>query len=759
MPPTVPRPSRPTRPSPTSSATAPAPPKASPSDPRYPDQWSLPRIGWDVVRDGPAPAGRAVVAILDTGVDATHPDLAGRLLPGASFVDGVEPGQDPNGHGTWMAGIVAAHTDNGVGVAGVAFARVKVLPITVLGADGRGYDSAIVSGIVAAVDAGADVILMSFSAPGYSAVLQAAIDYAWAHDVVVVAATGNDGSSAAAYPAADRGVIGVTATDRDDRLAPGSNSGPAAFMAAPGVDILTTDAGGDYRSVSGTSASAAEVAGAAGLLRAMDPGAANGVIVGRLARSAAPAGAVDETGNGRLDLARAAADAGTDVIEPAGVAGAADGGPFVGPYVAATLRTWTGLGADANWTTALNWGGTAPVAGDDLVFPAGAARLVEHEQLRRRDGVQLDHDLRDGVHARRQPHRARRGRPDVERRRLGQHREPPAGLRGDGVDDGDGRELDRDAVRDAVRCRRHHEGGGGDAAALGRQHVHRADLGHRGHAQAGHRQRGGRELGPRVSSGATFDLAGFSDTLGSIAGVAGSTITSSAAGAVTLSGGLAGNASTVFAGTLANGSGTVALAKTGTGTLTLSGTNTYSGGTTVTTGVIRVQSNGALGTTAGGTTIASGAAVELDGTGLVIAEPVTSVAGTGILGAGAIRNLANANAWTGAIVLANSTTVGSDAGTLTLSTGGITGATRALTVTGAGNTTIGSVIATTSGSLTKTGAGTLVLSGANTYTGATTVSGGIVKVQSNAALGTTATGTSVATGAELDIDGSGLVDR
>ena len=147
----------------------------------------------------------------------------------------------------------------------------------------------------------------------------------------MVAATGNDGSSAAAYPAADRGVIGVTATDRDDRLAPGSNSGPAAFMAAPGVDILTTDAGGDYRSVSGTSASAAEVAGAAGLLRAMDPGAENGVIVGRLARSAAPAGAVDKTGNGRLDLARAAADAGRDVIEPAGVAGAADGGPFVGP--------------------------------------------------------------------------------------------------------------------------------------------------------------------------------------------------------------------------------------------------------------------------------------------------------------------------------------------------------------------------------------------------------------------------------------------
>ncbi|HEY6570479.1 MAG TPA: S8 family serine peptidase, partial [Candidatus Limnocylindrales bacterium] len=186
--------------------------EGAPDDPRYPDQWSLPRIGWDDVRDGPAPDGHAVVAILDTGVDASARDLAGRLLPGVSFVDGVAPDTDPNGHGTWMAGIVGADTDNGTGIAGVAFGHVGVLPITVLGPDGTGYDSAIVAGIVAAVDAGADVILMSFSARGYSAVLQAAVDYAWAHDVVLVAATGNDDSTAPAYPAGDRGVIGVTST-------------------------------------------------------------------------------------------------------------------------------------------------------------------------------------------------------------------------------------------------------------------------------------------------------------------------------------------------------------------------------------------------------------------------------------------------------------------------------------------------------------------------------------------------------------------
>ncbi|MDQ2966215.1 MAG: S8 family serine peptidase, partial [Chloroflexota bacterium] len=357
--------------------------EATPGDPRYVDQWSLPRIGWDTVHAEGLPAGTATVAVLDTGVDSGHPDLLGRLLPGLSFVDGSPADTDPHGHGTWLAGIVAAAGDNGMGIAGIGGAGVRVLPITVLGADGTGQDSAVISGIVAAVDGGADVILMAFSSPGYSTALQAAIDYAWAHDVVLVAANGNDGTTSARYPAGDRGVMGIASTDQADQLAADSNHGPQTFLAAPGVDILTTAAGADrdpqtddeYRSVSGTSAAAAEVAGAAAVLRALDPGATNAVIVGRLARSAAAVGNRDETGNGRLDLARAVADRSTSGIEPSGVAGAASGGPFVGPYVAAAARTWTGGGLNNNWTTALNWGGIAPVGGDDLTFPAGAARL------------------------------------------------------------------------------------------------------------------------------------------------------------------------------------------------------------------------------------------------------------------------------------------------------------------------------------------------------------------------------------------------
>jgi subtilisin family serine protease len=108
------------------------------------------------------------------------------------------------------------------------------------------------------------------TATGYSGALQAAVDYAWSKGVVLVAATGNDGSSSAAFPAGDRGVIGVSNTDQFDTLNASSNFGADTFLAAPGTDILTVVPGGGTTSVTGTSASAAHVAAAAALLRAAD---------------------------------------------------------------------------------------------------------------------------------------------------------------------------------------------------------------------------------------------------------------------------------------------------------------------------------------------------------------------------------------------------------------------------------------------------------------------------------------------------------
>ncbi len=289
-----------------------------PSDTLVLTQWALLKIGYDQVFGNYTPTIQAKVALLDTGVDATHPDLAGKVLPGKSILDDSNGMTDPHGHGTWLAGIVAAVTDNSTGVAGVGYAGVQILPVTVLGADGTGQDSDVIRGVLWAADQRADVILMSFSNTGFSQNLQDAIDYAWSTGAVLVAATGNGGLTDLTFPAGDRGVIGTSATNPEDQLVPGSNYGKAVFLAAPGLDITTTDLNSAYTSISGTSTSAAIVAGVAAFMKAVDPTLTNGIIVGRLARTADPAGTQEETGNGRVNMARALADTSTDPIQPAG---------------------------------------------------------------------------------------------------------------------------------------------------------------------------------------------------------------------------------------------------------------------------------------------------------------------------------------------------------------------------------------------------------------------------------------------------------
>ena len=212
----------------------------------------------------------------------------------------------------------------------------------VLDASGLGQDSDIIDGVVWAADHGADVILMSFSNPGFSPALQYAIDYAWSRAPSIVAATGNDGVSTPSFPAGDADVIGVSATDPGDALWSGSNYGEDTFLAAPGVDIETNNPDGTGTSVTGTSASAAFVAGAAALLKAKDPSASNGVIVGRLARNADAAGTAEQTGERAAEpRARDWGYGDCDPVTPVGAAPVGGGGPLVGPYVAATVGTVT----------------------------------------------------------------------------------------------------------------------------------------------------------------------------------------------------------------------------------------------------------------------------------------------------------------------------------------------------------------------------------------------------------------------------------
>ncbi|MFN8622421.1 MAG: S8 family serine peptidase [Chloroflexota bacterium] len=324
---------------------------AAPNDPAWDNQWNLRQISWGKARDAANVADSATIAVLDTGVDGNHPDLASRIAGSWSAFPNGDALSDPNGHGTAMAGIAAAVPDNGDAVAGVAWANTSILAVQVLAADGTGQDSDIIGGVLWAADHDADVILMAFSNPGYSTALQAAVDYAWGRGAVLVAAAGNDGSSTPAYPGGDHHVMGVTATNSNDQLSAGANSGQAVFIAAPGDAIPATWPSGGWTTLGGTSPAAAQVAGAAAILKAIDPSAGNGELVGRLARTADPAGAEWETGNGRINLQRAAADSGSAWIDPSGAPG---GGPYVGPYTAAATIYWVGC-ANTDWTNANNW--------------------------------------------------------------------------------------------------------------------------------------------------------------------------------------------------------------------------------------------------------------------------------------------------------------------------------------------------------------------------------------------------------------------
>jgi autotransporter-associated beta strand protein len=202
-------------------------------------------------------------------------------------------------------------------------------------------------------------------------------------------------------------------------------------------------------------------------------------------------------------------------------------------------------------------------------------------------------------------------------------------------------------------------------------------------------------------------------------------------------------------------SGNGSLTKNNTGTLTLSGNNTYSGSTTVSAGVINIQHANGLGTTASGTTVSSGAALQLQG-GITVGAEALSLTGNGVSTDGALRNISGSNTYGGAITLAGATRINSDADLLTLS-GGISG-TQNLTIGGAGNTTVSNAIATTTGTLTKDGAGTLVLSGANSYTGTTTISAGNLTISSGSAISDSGVVTlGNATGAILHVAGSEII--
>lgn len=263
---------------------------------RLPEAWSL--VEADGIR----------VAIVDTGVEADHPDLMSSLVPGWNARDGSADTSDDHGHGTAIAGVVAAGVGNGLGVAGAA-PGARILPVKALGADGTGWLSDVAAGIVWAADNGARVIVVAAGSRAPLRLLADAVAYADAKGALVVAAAGNAGADAVDHPAADPGALAVAAVNAQGALAAWSNHGAAIRLLAPGEDILTTARGGGYADASGTSLSAGIVGGVAALLFAQTPDASPEAITRRLLESAVTQGSAAATADGRgIVDARAAAD-------------------------------------------------------------------------------------------------------------------------------------------------------------------------------------------------------------------------------------------------------------------------------------------------------------------------------------------------------------------------------------------------------------------------------------------------------------------
>lgn len=244
-----------------------------PNDPYYAQQWALPVIraeaAWETVG---AAARPVVVAVVDSGIDNNHADLINRIdSRGYNFVEDNQDVFDWDGHGTAVSSIIAAQTDNSLGIAGVnGQTPVKILPLKAIDIDGYGYVSDVIKAIDYAIEAEVDVINLSMGSDCYSDIENEVIQKAINCGITVVASAGNEGYSRYDYPASYPGVISVGAIDRQGNPAKFSNHNDQVDVVAPGVEIKTCRPGNSYDSLNGTSFSAPMVAGTAAMLKALD---------------------------------------------------------------------------------------------------------------------------------------------------------------------------------------------------------------------------------------------------------------------------------------------------------------------------------------------------------------------------------------------------------------------------------------------------------------------------------------------------------
>ncbi|KAF4750296.1 Suppressor of the cold-sensitive snRNP bioproteinsis mutant brr1-1, partial [Perkinsus olseni] len=292
-------------------------------------QWNLELIGmneaWEALED--RSLREVVVAVVDTGVDYRHKDLAGNMFAyencshGYNFVNGNSDVSDVQGHGTSCAGIFGAVTNNGVGVAGIA--PVKIMALRVFNSDGRGFVADAIKALNYAVENGADLSSHSYATSSYSSAAQMAVTRAAQQGHLIISSSGNDGSDISVnkrYPCAyteDAEILCVASSNSLDQLASHSNYAPFVDLAAPGEHVFVTDRNNGYTSKSGTSMAGPQVAGAAALLYGL--GLSGSDVRSSLLASVDPL--TDVSGNkiadfGRLNVAKAVEVASTKPTVP-----------------------------------------------------------------------------------------------------------------------------------------------------------------------------------------------------------------------------------------------------------------------------------------------------------------------------------------------------------------------------------------------------------------------------------------------------------
>jgi thermitase len=287
-----------------------------PNDPMYPSEWHLDKVGvpsaWEITRG----TSSVIVAVVDTGVDASHPDLANKVIPGYNAYNNNNDTSDVYGHGTKVAGIIAAESNNGFGVSSIAWMN-PIMPIRITDSSLAVYYSVVANGIIWAVDHGAKVINASIADVAGSSTVGSAANYARNKGAVVVAAAGNCGcfDSTPENPY----IISVGATDGADNVASFSSRGNYVDVAAPGVGIYTTTSGGGYGAPSGTSMASPITAGVVALMMSANPSLKPAQVESLLEATAddfGPAGYDTDYGYGRVNAYRAVAAAATNSPPP-----------------------------------------------------------------------------------------------------------------------------------------------------------------------------------------------------------------------------------------------------------------------------------------------------------------------------------------------------------------------------------------------------------------------------------------------------------